>query len=278
MAFLTDTAALYICVIKLNTMENSKGTRNYDGGRVVAGLILVGVGAFLLLRNMGFWLPGWLFSWPMILILVGIYSGVKHNFRNNGWIILVGVGGFFLVSDFIPSLGLQPLFWPLVIIGVGILFILRPNKKSWIDFKADININKQTTSTTDVYGVTQSPVVAGSIDSSDFLNVRSVFSGVVKNIVSKNFQGGRISCVFGGAEIDLSQADINGTVILKLEAVFGGVKLVIPPHWSVQNDIEGVFHGIDDKRRFNPDATINPGKILILKGSAVFGGVEIRSY
>ncbi|MDN3658071.1 DUF5668 domain-containing protein [Ferruginibacter paludis] len=259
-------------------MENSKGTRNYDGGRVVAGLILVGVGAFLLLRNMGFWLPGWLFSWPMILILVGIYSGVKHNFRNNGWIILVGVGGFFLVSDFIPSLGLQPLFWPLVIIGVGILFILRPNKKSWVDFNADININKQTTSTTDVYGVPQSPVVAGSIDSSDFLNVRSVFSGVVKNIVSKNFQGGRISCVFGGAEIDLSQADINGTVILKLEAVFGGVKLVIPPHWSVQNDIEGVFHGIDDKRRFNPDATINPGKILILKGSAVFGGVEIRSY
>jgi predicted membrane protein len=278
MSFLTAATALYICVIKLNTMENTKGPKNYDGGRIVAGLILVGVGAFLLLRNLGFWLPGWLFSWPMILILVGIYSGVKHNFRNNGWMVLVGVGAYFLISDFIPSLGLQPLFWPLLIIGLGLLFIVRPGKKSWVDFNADINFKKQT-KTTDEYGiVTQEPVAADTIDSSDFLMVRSVFSGVVKNIVSKNFQGGKISCVFGGAEIDLSQADINGTVTIKLEAVFGGIKLVVPPHWSVQNDIDGVFHGIDDKRRFNPDATINPGKILILKGSAIFGGVEIRSY
>jgi len=258
-------------------MENTKGFKNYDSGRIVAGLILVGVGAFLLLRNMGFWLPNWLFSWPMILILVGIYSGVKHNFRNNGWMVLIGVGGYFLISDFVPDLGLQPLFWPLVIIGLGLLFILRPGKKDWMEFKKNADANKWT-ATTEVYGgVSQDPSTA-TIDSSDFLIVRSVFSGVVKNIVSKNFQGGKISCVFGGAEIDLSQADISGTVILKLEAVFGGIKLVVPPHWSVQNNIDGVFHGIDDKRRFNPDANINPGKILILKGSAVFGGIEIRSY
>lgn len=83
--------------------------------------------------------------------------------------------------------------------------------------------------------------------------------------------------MFGGAEIDMSLADINSTVVLKLEAVFGGIKLVLPPHWAIQNKIEGVFHGVDDKRRFNPDASINPSKILILNGSAVFGGIEIRS-
>jgi Domain of unknown function (DUF5668) len=256
-------------------MEKNKSVRNNEAGRVAGGIILVGIGAFLLLRNIGFVLPRWLFSWPVILILIGIYSGFKHNFKNNAWWILIGIGGFFLVNEFIPDLGLEPLFWPLIIIGAGIIFILRPGKQNWLDFKGDIRYNKWKDTPA---GSLQTEPMNPDIESTDFLMVRSVFSGVVKNVVSKNFQGGRIACVFGGAEIDCSQADINGTVTLKLEAVFGGIKLVVPPHWAVQNEIEGVFHGIDDKRRFNPDATINPGKVLVLKGSAVFGGVEIRSY
>jgi hypothetical protein len=255
-------------------MENNTKVRNSEGGRIAGGLILVAVGAFLLLRNMGFWLPGWLFSWPMILIIVGIYSGFKHHFTNSGWLIITGIGTYFLVSDFIPGLGLEPLFWPLVIIGAGIIFILRPRNKDWVNLKNDTGINW-----VNVPGSSfQEPATAAPTDSNDYLMIRSVFSGVIKKVVSKNFQGGRISCVFGGAEIDCSQADISGTAVLKLEAVFGGIKLIVPPHWAVQNEIDGVFHGIDDKRRFNPDATINPGKVLVLKGSAVFGGIEIRSY
>jgi len=79
-------------------------------GRIFAGIILVGVGAALLLRNSGFPFPNWLFSWPVILILVGIYSGFKHNFKNNSWIIMIGIGGFFLVDRFIPDLRLAPYF------------------------------------------------------------------------------------------------------------------------------------------------------------------------
>lgn len=256
-------------------MESNKNYRSSEGGRIAGGLILVTVGAVLLLRNIGTVIPGWLFSWPMILILVGIYSGFKHNFRNNSWLILIGVGGFFLVNEFIPNLGLEPLFWPLVIIGAGVIFIVRPGKNNWLDFKKDINQSQWKNVSGSGFQTLATDMLA---DSTDYLLVRSVFSGIVKKVVSKNFQGGRISCVFGGAEIDFSQADINGQIILKLEAVFAGIKLVVPPHWAIQNEIDGVFHGVDDKRRFNPDATINPGKVLILKGSAVFGGIEIKSY
>lgn len=256
-------------------MESNKNYRSSEGGRIAGGLILVAVGAVLLLRNIGLVIPGWLFSWPMILILVGIYSGFKHNFRNNSWLILIGVGGFFLVNEFIPNLGLEPLFWPLVIIGAGVIFIVRPGKNNWLDFKKDIDQNQWKNVPGSGFQTLATDIL---IDSTDYLLVRSVFSGIVKKVVSKNFQGGHISCVFGGAEIDFSQADINGQIILKLEAVFGGIKLVVPPHWAIQNELDGVFHGVDDKRRFNPDATINPGKVLILKGSAVFGGIEIKSY
>jgi len=256
-------------------MEKNKNFRDREGGRVIGGLILVCVGAALLLRNTGFFMPGWLFSWPMILILIGIYTGFKHNFRNNSWLILIGVGGFFLVTKFMPWLGLQPLFWPLLIIGAGILFIIRPGKREWLGMKDDTVNDQWKTSSNSISGESSQ---AGTIDSSDYLLVRSVFSGVKRNVVSKNFQGGHISSVFGGAEIDLSQAEINSPVTIKFEVVFGGAKLVVPSHWAVQNEIDGIFHGVDDNRRFNPSASINPEKVLILKGSAVFGGIEIRSY
>jgi hypothetical protein len=60
--------------------------------------------------------------------------------------------------------------------------------------------------------------------------------------------------------------------------VFGGVKLVVPPHWTVYNELDGVFHGVDDKRKFNTVTGSPTEKIVVLKGSVVFGGIEIRSY
>jgi hypothetical protein len=258
-------------------MDNNFRDKRRQEGRIFAGLILVGVGAALLLRNSGFPLPYWLFSWPVILILVGLYSGVKHSFRNNTWIILMGIGGYFLIDKSMPELRLAPYFWPVVIIAMGVLFILRPHRNGWLCNKDDEKKNDPN-------------VIAGSswersndggsysADSSDFIKMSSVFSGVKRNVVSKNFQGGKISCVFGGADVDLTQADIQGKTEIRFEVVFGGVKLVVPPHWIVYNELDGVFHGVDDKRKFN-NVTGSPSeKIIILKGSVVFGGVEIRSY
>ncbi len=257
-------------------MEKNKNFKERsESGRIAGGLILVAVGAVLLLRNTGFIMPPWLFTWPMILILVGIYSGFKHNFKNNSWMIITGVGIFFLVSRFIPSLGLEPLFWPLLIIGAGVIFILRPGRQNFLNFKQGVDDDKLKTAPTN-FSIVKGTDAA--LESSDYLLVRSVFSGVKKNIVSKNFQGGQISSVFGGAEINLNQAEITGTVQIKFDVVFGGAKLIVPAHWTVQNEIEGVFHGVDDNRNFNPSAATNADKILILKGSAVFGGIEIRSY
>ena len=58
---------------------------------------------------------------------------------------------------------------------------------------------------------------------------------------------------------------------------FGGAKIIVPSNWVVQNEIDGVFHGVEDKRNYNSSG-LNSDKVLVLKGSAVFGGVEIRSY
>ncbi len=276
MPFLRAMNLIYICVTKQQKMDNNFRDKKRQEGRIMAGLILVGVGAALLLRNAGFPLPYWLFSWPVILILVGIYSGFKHNFRNNTWIILMGIGGFFLLDRFIPGIRLAPYFWPVVIIAVGILFILRPHRHGWMSDRDDEKKNDP-----DAITGTRETVSGSSYasDSSDRLRLASVFSGVKRNIVSKNFQGGKISCVFGGADIDLTQADIQGSAEIRFEVVFGGVKLIIPPHWVVYNEVDGVFHGVDDKRKYNATTgAAGTGKVLTLRGSVIFGGIEIKSY
>ena len=246
---------------------------NYDhkeNGIVIGGLILVGVGGALLLRNMDFPLPHWIFTWPMILILVGVYSGFKHNFRNSSWIILMALGGFFLLDEVIPEVNLQPYFWPLFIIVIGLLFILRPRRNSWRNYKQDENTWKPNVTINAEENIN---------DSSDFLKISSVFSGVKRTILSKSFKGGNISCVFGGAEVDFTQSDIQGRIILRIEQVFGGTKLIVPANWTVSNEMDGVFHGVDDKRVFNGSVqSTDPNKVLALKGSCVFAGVEIKSY
>jgi hypothetical protein len=64
---------------------------------------------------------------------------------------------------------------------------------------------------------------------------------------------------------------------LEINAVFGGVRLVIPPHWSLQSELTAFMGSVEDKRPVSRDASPNE-KILILKGHAVFGGIEVQSY
>jgi predicted membrane protein len=248
---------------------NQPPIKQNNNGNIIGGLILICVGVALTLRQMDFPFPRWLFSWPMILILIGTYIGFKSNFRNNAWIIMIVIGGFFLIDRFMPDMPLSNYFWPLAIIVVGVIFILRPSKKNktYPSYKTD-----ESTGSWQAFGSST------GADSNNYLIVESVFSGVQRAVLSKNFQGGNISCVFGGAEIDLTQADINGTVVLKMDAVFGGIKLIVPPHWQVINEIEGVFHGVDDKRKSPAGAYNDINKTLVIRGSAVFGGIEIRSY
>jgi predicted membrane protein len=116
-----------------------------------------------------------------------------------------------------------------------------------------------------------------NVSASDFLNSTSVFGGIRKNIISKNFQGGEITTFMGGADINLSQADIQGRVVLDVTQVMGGTRIIVPPHWDVVSEVAAVFGGVEDKRFLQANA-INPNKVLIIRGTSFMGGIDIRSF
>jgi hypothetical protein len=269
-------------------------------GSIWVGLIVVLIGSCLLAREFGAWFPNWLFSWPMLLICFSLLIGAKNGFRDFGWLIVCAVGTLFLLDRMYPEVPIHRFIWPVAIIGVGLMIALssRSRHRSWHDHNdpereqnpADPNIisGSDPANTTFTTNTTNTGTGTGPSTSSttgdpsknykgeDFIDAVAVFGGIDKMVFSKTFKGGEIVCIFGGGEINLSQADFEKVATVNVTAIFGGLKLTVPPNWSVRSELNPVFGGIDDKRSHT--AVPDPDKVLILKGTVIFGGVDIRSF
>jgi len=231
-------------------------------GRVVAGLIIIIAGGLLLAQKMGAWFPDWIFSWQMLLIAIGFFVGAKRNFRPGGWLIPIFIGVVFLFDRFLPEMNLRPYFLPLILIIVGSVMILTPGgrrmRRGW----------RKPQEPSDFQGINSDVEVMESI---------SIFGGVKKNIISKNFKGGEIITIFGGSEINLMQADIQGKVKLEIVQVFGGTKLIIPSNWQIQSELVSIFGDIQDTRLSSKDS-LDGNKILLIEGFSMMGGIHVKSY
>ena len=275
--------------------------RRSGSGRIWAGLFLLMVGGVLLLDQMGFPLPDWLFSWHVLLIAIGIFLGLRHNFRGGAWLILIAVGGVYLVQDYNPEINLHRYIWPGILMVIGLVFILRPRHRweeddAWkYRMKAEVrdkwqrryykrhgwqypnNPNNPGDPTNPTgSGGTYGSYTGPTWPTEDYIDTTSVFGGVHKKVVSKNFKGGEITTFLGGTEIDLTQADITGIVRLDVTQVMGGTKILVPAHWEVRSQVTAIFAGFEDKRQ--QPAALNPDKILVLDGTSIFGGIELKNY
>lgn len=241
-----------------STRDARHDTRGPRSDRSFAAIIIIIVGGFLFARQLNVDLPRWLFSWGMFWIVLGVFIGAKHSFRDFKWLIPVAIGSFLLADNFFYfEFDLHRFFWPLLIIAVGIIMLVKRRNK-W-----------------------EQPSFPGSsFDSTeDALDSVTIFGGVKKNIISKNFRGGEAVTVFGGTELNFTQADIENTVVLELTQVFGGTKLIVPPHWRIQTDeLVTIFGGLNDKRPLPSQPAPEPTRVIIIRGTCVFAGIDIKSY
>jgi predicted membrane protein len=251
--------------------------RTHNRGRLVGGILVIVIGLLFLGREMGLTIPGWLFTWQMLLIAIGLYTGIKHSFRNFSWFVLMLVGGAFLLRDFYPDFTVSKYVWPIAVILVGLALIFKPKNKFCKD-NANYHAYKRQQMESRWNRKSRMAEMQSDVPAEDFIDASAVFGGVMKNIISKDFKGGEVSAVFGGVELNMVQADFKGQIELEINAVFGGVSLIIPPHWEVQSELTAVLGSVEDKRPLHKDHSAGERNILVLRGSAVFGGIEIKSY
>jgi predicted membrane protein len=238
---------------------------------LIAGLFLIGIASLVLARNYGLiFLPHWIFTWQMLLITIGLFIGIKSNFSNPGWIAPMLIGIIFLTKEFFPNIVPREMIIPLVLFTVGFWLIFKPKRKHY--YKKNWTMGQETQYTQ--YGAEPTTETNTTNTTINRIEENVVFGGTRKSFVVKNLNKGEISAVFGSAEINLLQSDISEKAVLEISAVFGSVRLIIPSHWNVIIEASAVLGGIDDYR---PKHTIYSDKTLIIKGAAVFGGIEIAS-
>ncbi len=230
--------------------------KSVHNGKAVLGILLFIVGSFLLAGNLGFISDDiyyTFFRWPSILILIGIFQMVRKDVSSG--LIVFSIGVFFILPRIIEGFHIGDLFryWPVLLIIAGLVFIF--GKKNFKNGKF------------------------GSKDrNEDVLDIVSIFGGGVTKVNSDSFQGGEITCVFGGAEVNLQGVEIHPDgAVIDLTTLFGGTKISIPRDWSVKVDIISIFGGFTDKRMYESSSD-SDSKVLTIKGVAIFGGGELRNF
>ncbi|MBD3413877.1 MAG: hypothetical protein GF421_05535 [Candidatus Aminicenantes bacterium] len=221
-------------------------------GRIVSGIVIILIGFIFLMSSMGrLDLSDFLSTyWPLILIFLGIWHVINQNFRLSGFgLMLILIGAFFLLVNWnVLSAGFWRIFWPVLIIGIGLWIILKPK-----GFKGKVPKIKD-----------------------DDLGAFVIFSGMKRQIESKQFRGGKATAVFGGIELDFHSAQLSeGQATVELTALFGAAEVFVPKDWKIVLDSNAIFGAVEDKRK-----DVSPEKdqaILFIRASAVFGAIEIKN-
>ena len=115
-----------------------------NNSKVILAWVLIGIGIFWILRKIGLYfnfpdfyfqnvffpfkdlfhdLSNFVFSWQMVLIMVGL---ILMAGRRSAGIVLIAVGGIFLLPELLILPGLTfSFFLPVLLVGLGVALITR---------------------------------------------------------------------------------------------------------------------------------------------------------
>ena len=239
---------------------------------IICGLLFLAAGALLFGFNSGLLLPEYksvVFSWPMLLAAIGF----AFLFSRDKWlagVFLLLIGGFFILPklqierlDFIAQNG-----WAIGLIVIGIIVIYKTISGKHLFYRTEWHCSNKDWQPND-----WKQYEGGS----ENFEYNCVFTGGKKKLDTQNFRGGEVNSVFGGMELDLTDAQMaEGVHFLEINSVFGGVIIYLPADWNIEiRQSTQVFGAFVDNRP-KPSFEVDEKRKLIIEANAVFGGGEIK--
>lgn len=232
------------------------------GPGVILGLVLVAAGALFFLDNLG--LMQLDFSiwklWPLILVAVGLVKLLEPAPLRKPilGLFLMVLGGLFLLDEFGRIDFDFDYIWPLLIIFVGITIIKN-------HFYRDCSSSGK------------SDWFCGSKNqeySEDFMNFSAIMGGGGYRVSSRKLKGGRIMAIMGGFELNLREADMEGSEMhLDVTAIMGGVELSVPTTWTVILQGTPLMGGFENRTAPQAEAK----KKLFVHATVLMGGIEFKN-
>ncbi|HSC46143.1 MAG TPA: DUF5668 domain-containing protein [Candidatus Acidoferrum sp.] len=231
--------------------------RRESYGGLIPGAVILAIGTIFLLDSLGYLHARSFFQfWPLILVVLGAAKIARHESRVWG-IALLLLGVFLQLNELGIAHFTWNQFWPVLLIAAGLMAM-------WSAIQARVFLERTP---------------GDNSDPRTTLDESTIFGGIEKRLNSREFRGGRLQAIFGGIELDLRDADLaEDEAVIYTNAVFGGIEIRVPETWYVAARGQGVFGGFSDSTRFSGSADGDkPKKTLIVLGTALFGGVEIRN-
>jgi len=233
--------------------------------RLLAGAILIGLGALFLLSSFGLVDAGSLFDyWPLFLIVPGAISLLwPHKPADRFWgLTLLAVGTLFLLRN----LGFIWIsfrhIWPIVLVALGVNLVVRA---------------LQSRPSETGQGAASAGAFPISGPSGDRLDEFAMFGGGGRVIRSQQFSGGNVTAMLGGFDIDLREAAMAGNAArLEVFVMMGGIDLKVPEDWTVALDVTPFMGGANYRARGSKPPSEGPPKVLTVSGFVFMGGIDIK--
>ena len=219
-------------------------------------LIIVGSGLFLDVLGLIEFRPLLGTYWPSI-IMVGALVQLASRRTFAGPVMLFGIGAL-LQADKLGLLegSFWTAFWSLILVAFGLSIIWGMRKKKAIE---------------EMF----SAMTRGGENAEQTIKQSAFFGGSEIRSSSQDFQGGELTAIAGGIDLDLRNAEIRETATMSVTAIMGGIEIRVPPHWRVITNGTPILGGIDNKTADQRDSNVI-APTLIINSTVVLGGLEIH--
>lgn len=242
-----------------STENEMPGNNESMDKRLLLGALLILLGGIFLLDTLDvlqFSFTRIVFSWGFLLFIIGIFTLLNTEKKLLGG-ILSGAGILFLIPRVFPGVHFHSgIVLPIILIALGIYIIFNKRKRDEahsFHFKSEINKDK--------------------------IDDVAIFGGGTKIISSDNFKGGNITAIFGGSEINLINCKLaEGDNVIDVLTIFGGTTIIVPKEWNIVVNVTSILGGFSNKSIRNPSVVVDQSRTLHIKGLAMFGGGEIKTY
>jgi predicted membrane protein len=258
--------------------------------RFVLGVFLVLMGIALTLDQLGV-VPAhhMMRFWPAVLIVLGfsiLQRGRRHGAVTG--LVMIVAGTWLLLNTLgLVSLNLWQFFGPLILVVIGARIMMRSHRESSTEQRPP----PSTSSNPSPFGPSPSspsspPGPSAAFSSSpnsgpaagfpDHTSIFSFMSSCRRRWANAPFRSAEATCLLGGFDLDLRNALMgpDGSAQIEVLVVMGGIKISVPPNWTVVSHVTPLLGGIDDKTR---TLSSTPTQQLILRGTVVMGGIEITN-
>jgi predicted membrane protein len=225
---------------------------------LIWGIVFIAAGILYAGNTLNYWdfslfFDGW---WTVFIIAPAIVSIFKRGPRF-GNVFLVLLGGLLLLNaqDILSREVFGKLIFPiiLVIIGVGLIAKIFFSKKYETTQVISAFIYKDGRET-----VSNRQIVA-------------IFSGQNIMYPREKFNGAEITAIFGGVELDLSNAVIDSDITIDATCIFGGIDIRFPPNVNVKTYNVPIFGGVSNKFISSVGAPT-----VYVNATTIFGGIDIK--